>query len=50
MYAGSVSSPVKSCLAAYRERLHEVAVFCTMGGGGSERAFEEMQVIAGKAP
>jgi flavodoxin len=50
VWAWSVSSPVRSYLAAYRERLPEVAFFCTMGGRGSERAFEEMQVLAGKAP
>jgi len=50
VWAWSVSSPVRSYLAAYRGRLPDVAFFCTMGGRGSERAFEEMQAIAGKAP
>ena len=50
IWAWSVSSPVRSYLAANRGRLPDVAFFCTMGSRGSERAFEEMQAIAGKAP
>jgi flavodoxin len=50
VWAWSVSSPVRSYLAANKERLPDVAFFCTMGGRGSERTFEEMQAVAGKAP
>jgi flavodoxin len=50
VWAWSVSSPVRSYLAANKERLGAVAFFCTMGGQGGERAFEEMKAIAGKAP
>jgi len=50
VWAWSVSSPVRSYLAANRRRLPDVAFFCTMGSRGGERAFEEMQAIAGKAP
>ena len=50
VWAWSVSSPVRAYLAAYRGHLPDVAFFCTMGGRGSEHAFKEMQVIAGKAP
>lgn len=50
VWAWSVSSPVRSYLAANRGCLPDVAFFCTMGSRGSERAFAEMQAIAGKAP
>jgi flavodoxin len=50
VWAWSVSSPVRSYLAAYKGRLPDVAFFCTMGGRGGERAFAEMQAIVGKAP
>jgi hypothetical protein len=50
IWAWSVSSPVRSYLAANRGRLPDVAFFCTMGSRGGARAFEEMQAIAGKAP
>ena len=50
VWAWSASSPVRSYLAANRERLPDVAFFCTMGARGGERAFEEMQAIAAKAP
>jgi len=50
VWAWSVSPPVRSYLAANKGRLPDVAFFCTMGSRGGERAFEEMQAIAGKAP
>ncbi len=50
IWAWSVSSPVRSYLAANRGRLPNLAFFCTMGGQGDERSFEEMRNIAGKAP
>ncbi len=50
IWAWSVSSPVRSYLAANKELLPNVAFFCTMGGQGDERTFKEMKAIAGKAP
>lgn len=50
VWAGSVSSPVRSYLMANKARLGKVAFFCTLGGRGSERAFGQMQGLAGKAP
>jgi flavodoxin len=50
IWAWSVSSPVRSYLSANRGHLPDVAFFCTMGSRGSERAFEEMQALTGKAP
>ena len=41
---------LRAYLAANRGRLPDVAFFCTMGSRGSDRAFEEMQAVAGKAP
>jgi hypothetical protein len=50
VWAWSVSSPVRAYLSANKQRLPEVAFFCTMGGRGSATAFAQMQEIAGKAP
>jgi len=50
VWAASVSSPVRSYLAAHRGRLPEVAFFCTLGGRGSGRAFAQMEALVGKAP
>lgn len=50
VWAWSVSSPVRAYLAANRDRLPEVAFFCTLGGNGSETAFAQMQSIVGKPP
>ncbi|MGD0636237.1 MAG: hypothetical protein ABSA13_18835 [Beijerinckiaceae bacterium] len=50
VWAWSVSSPVRAYLSANKQRLPDVAFFCTMGGLGSAMAFAQMQEIAGKAP
>ncbi|MGJ5140996.1 flavodoxin family protein [Bradyrhizobium oligotrophicum] len=50
VWAWSLSSPVRSFLLASRSRLPAVAFFCTLGGAGSDRAFGQMQELAGKPP
>jgi flavodoxin len=50
VWAWSVSSPIRAYLSANKQRLPDVAFFCTMGGRGSAAAFAQMQDIAGKAP
>jgi menaquinone-dependent protoporphyrinogen IX oxidase len=50
VWAWSVSSPIRAYLTANKDRLPEVAFFCTLGGAASERAFAQMQDIAGKRP
>ena len=50
VWAWSLSSPVRAWLAANRQRLPKVAFFCTLGGAGSDKAFAQMQEVAGKAP
>ncbi|WP_445487306.1 flavodoxin family protein [Rhodopseudomonas sp. RCAM05734] len=50
VWAWSLSSPVRAWLAANKEHLPAVAFFCTLGGAGSDKAFGQMQEIAGKPP
>jgi flavodoxin len=46
----SLSSPVRTYLQDQRNRLREVAFFCTMGRLGSERDFEQMASETGHQP
>ena len=50
VWAWSVSSPVRAYLLDNRARLPAVAFFCTLGGAGDDRAFAQMQELAGKRP
>jgi len=50
VWAWSVSSPVRAYLLANKPRLPSVAFFCTLGGAGADRAFGQMQELAGKRP
>lgn len=50
VWFGHVSSPVRSYLHLNRERIRRVAFFCTMGGRGAERAFEDMTDVLDMTP
>ena len=46
----SMSSPVRSYLRRHRSALPTVAFFCTCGGLGSERVFDQMTGECGREP
>ena len=50
VWAWAMSSPVRAYLIATKAQLRDVAFFCTLGGFGARRAFDQMQGIAGKTP
>ncbi|XUW92728.1 flavodoxin domain-containing protein [Burkholderia sp. M6-3] len=50
VWAGAVSAPVRAYVLQHRSRFRHVGFFCTFGGLGAEAAFEEMRLLAGKAP
>jgi NAD(P)H-dependent FMN reductase len=50
VWGWSVSSPVRAYLMTNRDRLPEVAFFCTLGGAGGASTFAQMQGISGKTP
>lgn len=50
IWAGAVSAPVRAYLLQNRAKFRHVGFFCSLGGLGAERAFDEMRTLAGKAP
>ena len=50
LWAGRLSSPVRSYLQGQRGRIPQVAAFITRGGTNPRKAFEEIERLAGKAP
>jgi flavodoxin len=50
VWAGTISTPVRTFLEEYKEKLSTIAFFTTSGGGNTERSFEEMQRILEKQP
>jgi flavodoxin len=50
VWYASVSSPVRSYLSRYRDRLRNVAFFCTCGGTGAPRALRHMAKACGRPP
>jgi flavodoxin len=50
IWAGNISSPLRSYIVAYKAQLARVAFFCTQGGSGAEKVFRDMAELCGKAP
>ncbi len=45
VWAGSVSSPVRTYLNKHRDQIRKAALFCTLGGRGGGRTFLEMERV-----
>ena len=50
IWASSMSSPVRAYLIGNKDKLKNVAFFCTHGRSGAEKAFTEMESVCGKKP
>src|SRR5689334_11059434 len=50
VWAGHVSSPMRSFLRGNSATLQRVAFFCTYGGRGADTAFLDMQHVLGRPP
>lgn len=50
VWNASVSAPVRTYLHENRDRIRNVAFFCTYGGSGSERALRQMEKVCGRRP
>lgn len=50
VWAGNMAAPMRSYLQRYRQHFNRIALFCTMGGSGGDRAFNEMARLCGKEP
>lgn len=50
VWAGRVSSPMRAYLTRQGARCKRVALFCTQGGAGAERALRQMAELCGREP
>lgn len=50
IWAGNMSSPVRTYLTENKAKLKNVAFFCTEDKSGDEKAFKEMEELTGKKP
>jgi len=50
VWAGTMSTPVRSFLAQHRDGLPEVAFFCTAGGDNTAGTFADMEECCGREP
>jgi len=46
----SMTPPIRTYLTAFKRKFKKVAFFCTMGGRGDEKAFEEMSDMISLEP
>lgn len=49
VWAGHVSSPMRSFIQANASRFRQVAAFCTMGGSGGDKVLDEIAALCGKS-
>jgi hypothetical protein len=50
VWAGNISSPLRSYVAAHGAALKHVAFFCTQGGSGAEKVFRDLRDLCGQPP
>jgi len=50
VWAGNISSPLRSYVAAHHAQFRQVAFFCTQGGSGAEKVFRDLAELCGRAP
>jgi flavodoxin len=50
VWASHVCSPIRTYITAHRSDLPRVAFFCTEGGSGAAKVFDEMGALCGRAP
>ena len=50
VWAGNISSPLRSYVAAHKARLRQVAFFCTQGGSGADKVFRDLAELCGQSP
>ena len=50
IWAWSVSPPIRAYIAEHKSNFSQVAFFCTEGGSGGKRAFQQMAELIGKQP
>jgi flavodoxin len=48
VWAGNISSPLRSYVAAHKGELKHVAFFCTQGGSGAEKVFRDLRDLCGR--
>jgi hypothetical protein len=50
VWAGNMSSPLRSYVAAHKAQFRRVAFFCTQGGSGAEKVFHDLAELCGQPP
>ena len=50
VWAGHVSSPVRAYVAAHKQKLGRIALFCTQGGSGGPKVLRELAELIGAVP
>jgi flavodoxin len=50
VWAGNISSPLRSYVAAHKAQLQQVAFFCTQGGSDADKLFRDLEELCGRSP
>jgi len=50
VWSFNISSPIRAYIEKHKGKMKNIGFFCTQGGSGHERAFQEMQKLCGQEP
>jgi flavodoxin len=50
VWAGNMSSPLRSYVEAHTSQFRQVAFFCTQGGSGAAKVFRDLADLCGRPP
>jgi flavodoxin len=50
IWAGNMSSPLRSYVEAHKAQLRQVAFFCTQGGSGAAKVFRDLAELCNQPP
>lgn len=50
VWASNIASPVRTFITRYRGQFRHVAFFCTLGGSGADKVFDDLTQLSGKSP
>lgn len=48
VWAGTMSTPIRTFLSENKDKIKQVAFFCTMGGSGDQQTFSQMSALINK--
>ncbi len=50
VWAGNITPAIRTFVKNYYDQFNQVTFFCTMGGSGDKKVFQELEILCNKKP